>query len=590
MKRHCCAWALLLVLLTGCAGQAAQSTDAADATEPTEYAPKKLASCPLPEDTYTSVSAMGTELLLVGSSQLLRVSGQTMEVTGTVALGEAIPSGCELLRADETGAVLYDAAGRTLYCLNADLQVTGQIHIPEEALGTVQLTQDGSAVYYCAADGIRALELTTGVSRVLTARAGDWLGIDGLMFDDSLLCCRLAMADGTVRTCFISTRDGKTVCEVEDMGTVYASGDLYYCAIERDGTVERIFGWRQDQPQLFTPKTEAELFPVPEGQSVVSVQTIKAGSILYCYDLTSGKRIASIKLSGVSEVSNMTWLDGRMCFLGDGALYLWDISQTPTADNQVYTAYRYTEDDPDTPGILEQVQEARLLEQTYGVDIILWNSAQTVAPQDFSFTVEYIPERYAEALATLETAMARFPRGFFQKTSQWTDSGLLHIVLVRQIQTPSEEDYATIGGMQYLLDGESYIVLALGDGLETEFYHALGHAVDTVVLSGSTALYSWSDLNPKRFTYDYDYITNLSRDGSKYLSGKDRYFVDTYSMSYPVEDRATIFAYAVTPEHASVFSSEHMQEKLQTLCDGIREAFGLTGDEYIWEQYLPTDE
>ena len=67
-----------------------------------------------------------------------------------------------------------------------------------------------------------------------------------------------------------------------------------------------------------------------------------------------------------------------------------------------------------------------------------------------------------------------------------------------------------------------------------------------------------------------------------------RSFVDTYSMSYPKEDRARIFEYAMTAGNAPLFAASPLQYKLKMLCQGIREAFGLkkSPENFLWEQYL----
>lgn len=59
-------------------------------------------------------------------------------------------------------------------------------------------------------------------------------------------------------------------------------------------------------------------------------------------------------------------------------------------------------------------------------------------------------------------------------------------------------------------------------------------------------------------------------------------------MTYPKEDRATILEYAMLPDTAGYFTSETMQQKLGTVCEAIREAFGWEDDEsiFLWEQYL----
>jgi hypothetical protein len=72
------------------------------------------------------------------------------------------------------------------------------------------------------------------------------------------------------------------------------------------------------------------------------------------------------------------------------------------------------------------------------------------------------------------------------------------------------------------------------------------------------------------------------------LTGQKRAFVDRLSMSYPLEDRAAIFAAAMGEGNEAVFATDTMQQKLLTLCKAIRHAFGWKKSEetYIWEQYL----
>jgi hypothetical protein len=114
--------------------------------------------------------------------------------------------------------------------------------------------------------------------------------------------------------------------------------------------------------------------------------------------------------------------------------------------------------------------------------------------------------------------------------------------------------------------------------------------IETRLLSVSAALYDWDMLNPTGFLYANDYRKNLDRDGSQYLQGANRGFVDQFSMSFEREDRARILEYACMPGNEALFQCKILQQKLQMLCAGIREAFNLNGDTYIWEQYLaPTE-
>ena len=81
---------------------------------------------------------------------------------------------------------------------------------------------------------------------------------------------------------------------------------------------------------------------------------------------------------------------------------------------------------------------------------------------------------------------------------------------------------------------------------------------------------------------------HLYRQDDPMLSGDKRAFADSFSMSYPIEDRAAVFRYAMSDGGAEVFASKTMQQKLETLCKAIRNACGWKKSEetFLWEQYL----
>ena len=80
----------------------------------------------------------------------------------------------------------------------------------------------------------------------------------------------------------------------------------------------------------------------------------------------------------------------------------------------------------------------------------------------------------------------------------------------------------------------------------------------------------------------------MHREDLSLTEGEKRAFIDSFSMTYPHEDRCRVFYYAVTSGNEAIFTSKFMQNKLQKLCEGIREAYGLEKKDaaYVWEQYL----
>jgi hypothetical protein len=122
----------------------------------------------------------------------------------------------------------------------------------------------------------------------------------------------------------------------------------------------------------------------------------------------------------------------------------------------------------------------------------------------------------------------------------------------------------------------------VGNHSEQALYHELYHVMETHILTNSSALDPWEDLNPTDFTYGQEGLPDI------YLQGQTQAFVDRYSTQSPKEDRARVFENAMLSGKHSVFRSEYMQRKLTAICTGIREAYKLKKHPEVlpWEQYL----
>ena len=169
-----------------------------------------------------------------------------------------------------------------------------------------------------------------------------------------------------------------------------------------------------------------------------------------------------------------------------------------------------------------------------------------------------------------------------------TDSGKLKICLVRTVSLNS--DHTGLPGLQYWdKDGNACIVVPAEPSLEQPLHHSLFHVIESRVMSSCAAYDNWEDLNPPGFAYDYDYTANSQRkDTARYTEGSGRAFIDRYALSFPKEDRARIFEFAMTEGTDDLFTHAVLQQKLRQLCLGIREAYELESDEenFPWEYYL----
>ncbi len=579
MKRWMALVALAL-LLTGCASTPAPTETTVPAGSTTATTVPTAPSEPIPEPEaievenltreYEALVPAGDNLLLIGADFLSLYTPNGVAATAAVAIPNPDSGN---LRITEDRIVYYDAADNALVTLDLGLKELQREALQEPVLGSPWISADGKSIYYCTADGIRLFEAEHRISRNLKVHAGDWLGISGSLFDHGALIVRLQQTDGQERILLVDTATGETTFEGSQLANITGSGN-FYCCITKD---EWIFGDADDQPQNFLIEEAAAL---PEGRLAYTTAADEMGFELALYDLNTGRHIAKAHFDITDAVTGPVFWQDRLVLLSGSRLYFWDWTRSGVEDETVYSAYRYTADDPDTEGLAALQERFDALGKAHGIDILLWKDVTGVQPEGYTFEIEHRTRIYEEALAALETALDQFPAGFLKTAASWTEDGKIHLVLTRGITSPGDE----CGG-QYLLGWKAYIPLTLDDSLTQSLYHGLGHIIDTLVLSQSSAFYEWHNVNPDGFAYDNDFDSWQGRESS-YLKGDNRYFVNSFAMTFPVEDRASLFEYAMMEGNQEIFASKPMQTKLKRLKTGLRKSFDLEDDGYLWEQYL----
>ena len=356
----------------------------------------------------------------------------------------------------------------------------------------------------------------------------------------------------------------------------------------QDGLPVHAFGTGSAVPQSLDAPEGCQLL----ADSFLAVElTFDKGTTAKCYDLSTGRLRTSFT---VTEFMRPMVTDG-----GDGILWLlawswereswilcrWDTNACPSGDPAVYTHTYYSRSNPDLAGIARCQALALEIGQKHGVQILVWEDALEMVPWDYRMTEEYDVPLLEEQLRLLDQRLGNFPEGFLTQLAE-TGSGLT-VCLVRQIQGAEGVAVEAASGIQYWLEDRPCIALTTS-ATEGSLYHELCHVMDTRVFAHSNAYDQWEELNPSGFKYDYDYAANATRNAGEYLRDAERCFIDTYSMSFPKEDRARVLEYAMTPGNEDYFQSKVMQAKLKQICVGLREAFGLkkSPETFLWEQYL----
>lgn len=598
---------VLAVLLCGCAQNAPESTPPTEDLNQSDatglYVPDSAIEQATDgavrgfqlEDGYYGCAMLGDELILMrkageeGTFALHR--GENLEEVRTISLGKNVVPTHAQMQIGEQGVGYFDVENKDIVFLNGDFVETGRMHLPEELQGDAWLSPDWQMVYYCTDKGIHAMDLQTGISRLLKEQNAFSQQITGGFGNGEVLRYELEVTEGQKKTLLIDAETGLALQEGDYLNALVTKNEQYFLIQSDRGVRQLRFGDGEDHQILWPLEENAQPEMLFANQAMVMVQEKESGISLSYYDLQTGIRAAAITLEGVSEVWSVQGDGKKGVWLliedssGETWLYHWNTGKSATGDEMDYTAPRYTREEPDSEGLAQVALKATEIGNLFGVDILVWKDAAATAPADQFFTEEHVTQLYDLYLSKLEQALSIFPEGFFTQSSMEK----LQIALVQKIAgEPAWGTLAEADCVQFWNDKTPVVALTMVEDFERNLYHGVYLYMETRILSKSAALYEWFRLNPSDFAYDNNYITNLERTDTTYITGGNKYFIDLFSMSYAKEDRAQIFEYACMPGNADSFQTNTMQEKLKRICKGIREAYGLKNVEtaFLWEQYL----
>lgn len=544
------------------------------------------------------IYSMGADLILLseveGKFVLQKLSGGEGTLLRTRTLDFRMIPEDGHLRITEEGIACFDPIKLQIVVLDGNLEEIRRIGIPEDLMGTPLLSGDGSVIYYCTPDAIRALETDTGISRVLKENASPCQSVRRLHFDDTVLQCSIWEKNSREHTLMISAETGGLLGTYDGHLEFVTAAERYYAMPGgADGTL--LFGERRGDVRMLTPEKTGMLFRfLPEEHAAAAV-TAESGNLrLDYYVLSSGRRISAVTLPAACAPTELVscgresiWILGSDAG-GDGpALYRWNPAATAVEDDTDYTGGYYTKNDPDREGLERCRQYAGEISGKYGVEILISRDDTLTVPGEYALEYEYQVPVLMRQLEQVDAQLGSYPAGFLQTLSGHFSG--IRIVLVRRI-TGSEKAGlpGDLPGLQFWNGNTACIALA-GQN-DTALYQKLCLLIETVVITKSNAYDRWDNLNPAGFVYLRDYTRNPPESYLPWFRDDSRCFIDSHAMHSPAEDRASIMAYAMSPGCEEFFRSLAMQSKLLQLCTGIRDGFGLKKcpEKFLWEQYLNT--
>lgn len=553
---------------------------------------------PLTMREVRGICAMEDNLLVFSgydSTTLTLLTGPDLFVADSVTLNFELDPEDPSVRVVDGSLFYFDPERQETVVLNESLREVSRITVGEPIQGSPILSADRKTLYYSTSDAIRAWNLETGIHRTVMELSYDSQQLTGLHLNETVLQCRI-QDRGTVRTLFLDAATGQLLYQQEGNVSLSTENLHYYAALPVSTMELLVFGESEGTPEILYPQNPATTnFYLPEDHAAVTAFITQDATVLDYYDLNTGCIRGQLSLDGPQSPKGIVSSSGNSIYIlaynpetDCDIVYRWNVPEADAQTADVVYTDTYVPNETVNPTELRECQTyAAELSEKYGISILVWEDALAVQPWDYTFEAETLPKVLNQELSLLDQRLSQFPESMLEQTmSHFT---ALKICLVRQIRgTAASGSLDTATGIQFFDGTDAYVVISVGKYSEQALYHELFHVLETHILNESTALDQWDALNPSDFVYAYS--NQSEQDFSVYLSGENRAFVDSYSMSYPKEDRARVWENAILPGNAAMFKSATMQAKLASLCSGIREAYGLRKSEetFLWEQYLHT--
>lgn len=595
MKRFAL-FVLALLLLTGC-GTGKEHAEAptepvVEATTPVsiymantsvEQQTNGAVKVYVPEEgTYIGMGTMGGKVVLATDlTKLILVDAETGELGASVKVGETISCDATDFTVSDRGVSYYREQGRELVFLNTSLQQEVVVEIPEGITGHPSVSHVNREVYYCKDKEVRALDMQTGISRIIKRQVCQSIELVASHLDSTMLACKVIDEQGRESMLYLDPTDGHTMDDANQL-TDLQTGDTQYLVTRTDGVVQQqIYGTVGGRNH--TLALDRSLNAVFQMNGGYCWKMEDSALVMDFYDFTTGTHSAQVRMVGVNEPISVAADDRYIWILameGDTEmLYRWDVSLSPTGNNHSYLEPLYTREYPDTKGLEQCAQRAKELEDKYGIPVTVGKDALAVNG-GYELVDEYQVPVLSDMLDALEKVIVQLPEGFLQESLV---KGNMHFALVRSISGDRN-------AVQFYENGDAYILVAATGNAEANVLHGIGYVIDSHVLGNSRDYDTWKGLNPKGFDYDYSYYVYENHADSDYLTDEERAFTDAFAMTFPHEDRCRLFVHAMMEGNESYFTTKTMQAKLKRMCQGIREAYGYEkdGKTYPWEQYLNT--
>ena len=295
-----------------------------------------------------------------------------------------------------------------------------------------------------------------------------------------------------------------------------------------------------------------------------------------------------------------------------GSVMLWDTAMAVDDGDAVATGRNIGEMAFALSSVIDSgysdsnTEYAEAIEDAFGVTIYYGDDADHDFV-DYNTVPEYDESKIRRGLDALKDSLELFPEDFFR---DMLGDGMrnINIYFCSELTPQGENSIETAAAFTYMLHGNAIVVMNTGENnsIFGSFCHEFMHVIDNrLSAAGYMDENVWSGFNPDGFEYFNSYKDANGGDlelapDARFTSGDNDYtrtgdadyvwFVDAYATTYPTEDRARLFEYAMRyhDDLPEFYHSSHIQQKLSYMFDLIRQCWDSSDwpEITVWENAL----
>ncbi len=283
---------------------------------------------------------------------------------------------------------------------------------------------------------------------------------------------------------------------------------------------------------------------------------------LYNYNINNATITELI--SNISSPNNLLATDDYLIYSLQDTIYTLNLSKNP---NKPLSLKEYYQEKEHT---IKNYQTAFL--NKYNIALYTKDAIDPTLFPDFTAENLYDNETIINALTVFDTLLNKFPNHFFDIFKD-TPKTKLNLYLTGTL-TPKDYTTQVASPAAYSLvkNGDYMIVIDITkQNLSDLLSHELMHNLEFKI--AKDAFLEYQHYNPEDFNYTLSYTK--TPDSNYTLKEKDNntvYFIDTYSKTYPEEDRARLFETIMNP-NINLKNYPHLYQKALYLKEKLIEYY-----------------